>query len=150
MVGFVGSNKPWHGLHRLPGIADALPESTILVVGSGPVPLPAHPRVRGPGHVGPNVLPDFLAAMDVAIAPYDPDAPPWFCPLKILDYRAQGLPVVATDIGDCKLLIKDGGQVLTSTNPHAWAKAIRDVKGLPRIPAIRDWGDVVTEALATL
>lgn len=149
VLGFVGTMKPWHGLERLPALLDALPEATALVVGDGPTAVPAHPRLVGLGRVAPADLPDVVAAMDVGLAPYGPDAPPWFCPLKLLEYRAQGVPVVASDVGDCRLLTGEAGIVLSpSASAADWASAVRRAAEIPRRPTVRSWGAVVAEALA--
>ncbi len=147
VVGFVGTNKPWHGIESIPAILDALPEATALMVGDGPVPVPEHKRIVSVGRTSPDHLPDRIAAMDVGLAPYSTDAPPWFCPLKILEYRAQGVPVVAQDIGDCRALVGDGGEVLDTDDPEAWAAAIRRQAKRPRLPLIRSWDDVVADAM---
>ncbi|MFN7147842.1 MAG: glycosyltransferase family 4 protein, partial [Myxococcota bacterium] len=111
VVGFLGSMKPWHGVERLPALLDALPDATGLVVGEGPVRV-EHPRLVHAGQVDEARVADLVAAMDVGLAPYGPDAPPWFCPLKILAYRAQGTPTVATDTGDCRVLVGAAGTVV--------------------------------------
>ena len=151
VVGFLGTLKPWHGVERLPGILRALPDATALVVGDGPVPVPDHPRIVAVGRVAPPALPDHLAAMDVGLAPYATDTPPWFCPLKVLEYSAAGLPVVAGDAGDCRtLLAGSAGEVLGTDDPFAWADAIRRQAQAPRTPRLRTWHDVVAEALHDL
>jgi glycosyltransferase involved in cell wall biosynthesis len=147
VVGFVGSMKPWHGLDRLPAILDALPEATALLVGDGPVSPPAHPRIRAVGRVPQRELRHLVAAMDVGLAPYAADAPPWFCPLKILAYQAQGVPVVAADVGDCALLVqRASGSIAPTDDPAAWASAVRSAAALPRIVALRTWADVLRDA----
>ncbi len=149
VIGFVGSMKPWHGVERLPAILDALPEATALIVGDGPCSIPAHPRAIALGRVAPADLGGVVAAMDVGLAPYAADAPPWFCPLKILDYQAEGVPVVAADIGDCAALVARGsGEIVLGDAPADWAAAIRRQAHAPRVPRPRPWHDVVREALA--
>lgn len=144
VLGFVGSMKPWHGVERLPALLDALPGFTALVAGDGPVEVPRHPRLRALGRVAPRDLADVVAAMDVGLAPYRADAPPWFCPLKVLEYRAQGVPVVAADVGDCRAL----GAVIVDDDD--WVGAIHAALEQPRVPWVRGWEQVVAEALAGL
>jgi glycosyltransferase involved in cell wall biosynthesis len=147
VIGFVGTHKPWHGIERIPAILDALPTATALLVGQGPVEVPRHPRLVSRGRLSPNELPDAIAAMDVGLVPYANDAPPWFCPLKILQYRAQGVPIVASDVGDCRALIGNHGEIVAGDAPQHWADAIRRQAETPRIPHQRTWDEVVAEAL---
>ena len=57
------------------------------------------------------------------MAPY-PDSPPWFCPLKILDYRAQGTPV-ASDIGDVAALVENAGSVVAPGDDSTMIDAVK-------------------------
>ena len=143
VVGFLGSMKPWHGVERLPALLDAMPEAVGLVVGEGPVRV-EHPRLRCVGQVSEARAADLVAAMDVGLAPYASDAPPWFCPLKILAYRAQGTPVVAADVGDCRWVTGDGGTIVDGD----WVEAIRSWRGRRAAVSVRSWARVVEEALA--
>lgn len=148
VVGFLGSMKPWHGVARLPALLDALPHAAGLVVGEGLVHV-AHPRLVHAGQVDEARAADLVAAMDVGLAPYGADAPPWFCPLKILAYRAQGTPTVATDVGDCRTLVGDAGTVLPAdAGADALVDAVRAWEGRRVAPSVRTWSRVVTEALA--
>lgn len=141
VIGFLGSMKPWHGLDRLPALLDAFPDAVGLLVGEGPVNV-THPRILRAGQVDEAATADLVAAMDVGLAPYGSDAPPWFCPLKILAYRAQGTPVVATDVGDCRLLTGEGGTV-----GEDFVDAIRAWRGRRAAPWLRSWEDVVAEVV---
>lgn len=142
VLGFLGSMKPWHGVERLPELLDAIPDAVGLCVGDGPVKI-THPRLRCVGQVPEREVADYVAAMDIGLAPYRADAPPWFCPLKILAYRAQGTPVVASDIGDCTLMTGDGG----TCGPELIG-AIEHWRGRRATVNVRSWSDVVHEALA--
>ncbi|WP_069791169.1 glycosyltransferase family 4 protein [Cyanobacterium sp. IPPAS B-1200] len=119
-VGFVGSMKPWHGL---PILVDAFtqlhhgyPDSRLLIVGDGPVrsPLEAHfmdhameDVVKFTGKIPPSQIPGYLASMDVAVAPYPAEQNFYFSPLKVYEYMAAGLPVVASAIGQIESVIED-------------------------------------------
>ncbi len=144
VVGFLGSMKPWHGVEALPGVVEQIPGAVGLCVGDGPVKL-EHPRVRTVGQVNEARAADLVAAMDVGLAPYRSDAPPWFCPLKILAYRAQGTPVVATDTGDCALVTGTGGSVVSRVEDLVEAAA--QWRGRRCTPHVRGWDEVVEEAL---
>ena len=91
--------------------------------------------------------------MDVAIAPYTEEAPPWLCPLKILQYRAQGVPVVAADRGDCRALVGDGGEIVAPSladRPDLWAEVVAGQLDRAWLPWVRTWDEVVAEALEGL
>jgi glycosyltransferase involved in cell wall biosynthesis len=103
-----------------------------------------------PGHLGPQALADAVAALDVGLAPYPPDAPPWFCPLKILDYRAQGTPVVASDLGDVRALVERGGSVVPAGDDDAFVEAVRSWIGRRVRPAVRSWEQVAGELLTAV
>ncbi len=144
VIGFVGSHRPWHGLADLPALLDQLPEATAVVVGQGDAPPPPHPRLLALPHQ-PD-LADVIAAFDVALAPGD--APPWVAPLKLMDYRAQGVPIVASDHGDARQLVGRSGEVLpVHATPTAWAEAIRRQAGRRSPPSPRSWPTAIAEAL---
>jgi glycosyltransferase involved in cell wall biosynthesis len=147
VLGFLGSFKPWHGAHLLPRLLDLLPEWSGLLVGDGPTRID-HPRLIHAGHVSEPRVADLVSAMDVALAPYGADAPPWFCPLKLLAYRAQGTPIVTADLGDCAELTGRSGTVLPlGADIGAWRDAALAEAG-QRYPAeVRSWADVVREGL---
>jgi glycosyltransferase involved in cell wall biosynthesis len=147
VIGFLGTMKPWHGADRLLAMLDALPQATLLLAGDGPAPPPAHPRAIALGRVAPADVPDVVAAMDVALAPYAADAPAWFCPLKLLDYRAQGVPIVAADVGDCRALVSDAGEVVPTDDVEAWVAAIERQAARRAAPWLRSWERVVDESL---
>ena len=80
-------------------LAAALPEAAIVLIGavSSRVPTAANVHVLGP--IDHEALPAHLRAADVGIIPYRPgpfnDAS---CPLKLYEYLAAGLPVVASTV----------------------------------------------------
>ena len=154
VLGFVGAFRPWHGLQLLPDLLEALPEATLLMVGAGRAgeeslwrPLADHPRVVMAGRRTQSELADLVAAMDLGLAPYPADAPPWFCPLKLLDYRAQGTPAVAADVGDCAHLLGDAGSIVPPGDVAAMAEAARRWRGRRCAPWVRSWTDVARALL---
>jgi glycosyltransferase involved in cell wall biosynthesis len=119
-IGFVGSLKPWHGLPCLleafAHLYQQVPCARLLIVGDGPAreSLEADIQRRGlapfthwTGAVPPDQIPGLLASMDVAVAPYPADTQFYFSPLKVYEYMAAGLPVVASRIGQLATLIED-------------------------------------------
>src|SRR5262249_1090057 len=119
VVGFCGSLKRWHGVHRLLEAAasalPAVPNLALLIVGDGPerAALERHAseldladRVRFTGAVPHPDVPAHLAACDVLAAPYQPMADFYFSPLKVAEYVAAGRPVIASAAGDIPNLLE--------------------------------------------
>ena len=138
-VGFVGSLKPWHGLTLLVRAFERLARQhenvRLLVVGDGP----GLPLLRGElgdrnllemsqltGAVAPDDVPALLASMTVAVAPYERDGDFYFSPLKVFEYMATGLPIVATAIGQLAGIIEHGvtGLLSPPADPDALAAAL--------------------------
>jgi glycosyltransferase involved in cell wall biosynthesis len=148
VIGFLGSMKPWHGVERIPALLDSMPEAVGLLVGSGPSVV-THPRLLAVGLVDETEAANLVAAMDVGLAPYGADAPPWFCPLKVLAYRAQGTPVVATAVGDCAALVGSGGTVVEPGRLDALVASVQGWRKRERPAAhLRSWDTVAAEGLA--
>jgi glycosyltransferase involved in cell wall biosynthesis len=174
-VGFVGTLRPWHGV---PTLADAFaalvasdPTYRLLVVGDGPLAEDLRMRVEASGFrpqveltgaVPPDRVPDLLRRMDLAVAPYPPIDDFYFSPLKIYEYLAAGLPVVASNVGDLSGVL-DGGRlgVLTEPgDPTALAQAIASLRADParrgqmsrdgrrHVVEHHDWAQVVETSLA--
>ncbi|HKG51591.1 MAG TPA: glycosyltransferase family 4 protein [Actinomycetales bacterium] len=122
-VGFVGTLKPWHGTSVLvdafAGLAVSDPTARLRLVGHGPQAeaLAAQSRDLGLAHrvelvgaVAPEVVPAALQEFDVAVAPYDDPEQDYFSPLKVFEYLAAGLPVVASDVGQLRELLDVDGE----------------------------------------
>jgi glycosyltransferase involved in cell wall biosynthesis len=147
-IGFVGSLKPWHGL---PILAEAFAtlhaedsRTRLLIVGDGPERaaterwIGAHglsEAARFTGAVPPECIPPLLASMDAAVAPYPPQPHFYFSPLKVLEYMAAGLPIVASRIGQLEDLIADGesGFLCTPGDSHALAARLRRLRDDPAL-----------------
>ena len=146
-VGFGGSLKPWHGLSVLAEAFALLrrsrPASRLLVVGDGPAraDLEAALAARGAGDavemtgaVAPSDVPGLLASMDAAVAPYPPRERFYFSPLKVYEYMAAGLPVVASRMGALEEMIRDGvdGLLCPPGDATALAAALLGLSEQPR------------------
>jgi glycosyltransferase involved in cell wall biosynthesis len=147
-IGFVGSLKPWHGMEAL---AEAFAvfhgecrASRLLVVGDGTVRVRMQEdfRSRGlaesvvfTGAVSPAEVPSFLASMDVAVAPYPQLDHFYFSPLKVFEYMAAGLPVIASRIGQIEKLIEHGvtGWLVSPGDPMALTAAMKILAEKPSL-----------------
>ena len=172
-IGFVGTLKPWHGVSDLVDAVALMhgsdPRYRLLVVGDGPEYEAVARQVADhglegvvelAGKVAPTDVPGLLARMDVGVAPY-PDLPDfYFSPLKIYEYLAAGLPVVATDVGDLARLVDPSvGVVVRPGDPAAIAQAVAELRAAPQRRAgmaararelaveRHGWGRVLSEIL---
>jgi glycosyltransferase involved in cell wall biosynthesis len=139
-VGFIGSMKPWHGVHDLVAafaVLAARRENVHLVlVGTGPEEeairsMASSPRLRGRVHLQGAVahrdVPGILATLSVAVAPY-PDLPDfYFSPLKVLEYMAAGVPVVYARVGDLPAIVQGAGLAYPPGDVDALAASIERV-----------------------
>lgn len=122
-VGFVGSLKQWHGLSTLVESFVALhricPDSRLLIVGDGPERENLLDQLASAGEsvlaaasltgaVPAREVPRYLSRMDVGVAPYPAMPNFYFSPMKIFEYMAAGLPVVASRVGDLPHVMRDG------------------------------------------
>jgi glycosyltransferase involved in cell wall biosynthesis len=136
VLGFAGSLKPWHGVEVL---VDAVRETSrgadvgLLIVGDGPRreavevavrALPGSVTVAVTGSVPAYDVPRYLAAMDVAVAPYLPSSDFYFSPLKVAEAMAASLPVVASDFPPVRDLLGDTGVLVPAGEVDALARAM--------------------------
>jgi hypothetical protein len=149
-VGFVGTLKPWHDTGTLIEAfailrRDHVPDARLLIVGDGPeragskhgsarwvLPRRAvHRRgagVRGAGMAGAD------ARGDRALSRRPPF---YFSPLKLYEYMAAALPVVASDVGDLAQVLDHGrlGLLVPPDDPEALAA---ELAALAADPDLRD------------
>ncbi len=121
VVGFVGSFKAWHGVDfllkafvRLYGEDGSF---HLLLVGDGPMRAALEEETRRlglqeavtfVGNVPHEEVPQYLAVMDVAVAPYPALEDFYYSPLKLYEYMAASRAVVASRIGQVAEVVADG------------------------------------------
>jgi glycosyltransferase involved in cell wall biosynthesis len=140
VVGFVGSMKPWHGvgtlLDAIAMLAPDRPRLRLLILGEGPGMAEIQARAsRAPlagrchlvGAVPSMLVPEYLAAVDVATAPYHHpgiDEGFYFSPLKVLEAMAAARPVVASAFDSIDGLLGGTGVLVRPDDPAALARAL--------------------------
>jgi glycosyltransferase involved in cell wall biosynthesis len=132
-----GSLRPWHGVEivaeawRLLG-PDAPP---LLVVGDGPGrPILDAAGAELVGAVPHEQVPPLLARAGIGLAPYGPGAPEYFSPLKVFEYLAAGLAVVAAALPGVVDVVPAGAARLVPVGePEALAAAVADLATKPAV-----------------
>ena len=146
VVTFVGTLKPWHGVADLITAAALARQSwSLRIIGDGPEmdSLRAQAERLGVevdfrGAVAPQDIPTHVAGSAIGVAPY-PDLgggeQQYFSPMKVLEYLAAGLAVVASDVGQVPQLLEDGsgrhGVLVAPSDPTALAAALDDLAVCP-------------------
>jgi glycosyltransferase involved in cell wall biosynthesis len=135
-IGFLGSLKPWHGvdvlLNAFAHFQRQHPDSRVVLVGDGPErarverqteTLRMSKKVKLTGAVPAAQVPQLLADMDIAVAPYTDDRNFYFSPLKLFEYMAAGCAVLASRIGQVSQVINHGvdGLLCEPGDPNALA-----------------------------
>jgi glycosyltransferase involved in cell wall biosynthesis len=97
------------------------PRAVLVIGGDGPA-LPALKKkaaqlgltqnIRFTSWIEHRLIPDYLNAFDVAIHHYSSD---YMSPLKIFEYLASGLPVIAPDVSSVREILSDHEQVLLTS-----------------------------------
>jgi glycosyltransferase involved in cell wall biosynthesis len=121
VVGFLGSFQPWHDVQGLlrafARLHEQTPKLRLLLVGNGASrqqlerqaeQLGVEDDVIFAGNVPHELVPQYLASMDVVVAPYDGRVDLGFFPIKLFEYMAAGKATVAAAIGQIGDFIDHG------------------------------------------
>lgn len=135
-IGFAGSLKPWHGVETmmaaLARVFDAGGDVRVEVAGAGPMldavrthALPPE-RVSILGPLDHETVTSRMRMWHIGLAPYVRQPRFYFSPLKVLEYMAAGICVVASAQGQIRDLLGDGsrGVLVEPDDPSALADAI--------------------------
>jgi glycosyltransferase involved in cell wall biosynthesis len=124
VVGWVGSFRGFHSLEQLVAAVARMDEraeakSSLLLVGDGPerAPVEALAAARGVHVVSTGTVPQhelhaLISAMDVAVLLAGRDAEFHYSPLKLAEYLASGVAVVAPRAGAIPAQLTDGRDAL--------------------------------------
>ncbi|MDP8955756.1 MAG: glycosyltransferase family 4 protein [Actinomycetota bacterium] len=134
---FLGHPKPWHGAEDLPRLVADLRrrgwDVDLLLIGAGAGADAVASRARDLGvgdHVevtgalSPEAAIRRLHEGTVAVAPYPPQGLYYFCPLKVIECMAAGLPVVTTAQGDLPEVVGDAGLLVPPGDQRALLQAV--------------------------
>lgn len=137
----------WHGIEDLieasSYVIEKYPNAHFMLVGHGPlyrkaINVVSHKKLKEhftfAGKVPYALMPSFIAAADIAVAPYCPQRHPIMKKLgfygapgiKVLEYMAAGKPTITINAGDMNKIIRNkfNGILIEPCNPRALAKSI--------------------------
>ena len=125
---FAGALRQWHGVETIAEawrrLGSDAPHLRVIGDGPGRDALEAI-GAEMMGAVPHTNVPGLLAGADIGLAPYAPDAPTYFSPLKLFEYLAAGLAVVAADIpGVSDIVGRDGALLMAPGDAGALAAAV--------------------------
>ena len=135
VVTFVGTLKPWHGVDvLLRARAQAHKDWKLRIIGDGPMRAELDDLARSlgidvdfRGAVAPDAIPQHMAGTAIGVAPYpamDTDSDQYFSPLKVYEYMAAGLPVVASRVGQLPEIMGESAYLVPPSDPEALAAAL--------------------------
>ena len=135
VVTFVGTFKPWHGVDvLLRARAQAHKDWQLRIIGDGPMRAELDDLARSlgidvdfRGAVAPEAIPQHMAGTAIGVAPYpamDTDSDQYFSPLKVYEYMAAGLPVVASRVGQLPEIMGESAYLVPPSDPEALAEAL--------------------------
>ncbi len=121
ILGFVGGLRPWHGVNVLPHLLEHLLKQfknlQMVIVGQGPLretleqdfkEKKLSKRVVFTGALPHKQVVGLIQEFSIALAPYPQlDHAFYFSPLKLFEYMACGIPVVASDVGQIAEVLED-------------------------------------------
>jgi glycosyltransferase involved in cell wall biosynthesis len=121
-LGFVGGLRPWHGVEVLPELLARLsrrhPNIRLIIAGDGQLrrELERGFRHRGlrrrvtfTGALLHEQVPEVIRRFEIGLAPYPKhDHDFYFSPLKLFEYMACGVAVVAADVGQISEVVRSG------------------------------------------
>jgi glycosyltransferase involved in cell wall biosynthesis len=148
IVVFVGAFRTWHGVLHLVRAMEQLRargrrDFQAVLIGDGPERPGVEARVKAAGLDNVTLLgarphdeiPGYLAAAHIGVAPFDIDAHAplsltfYWSPLKVFEYMAAGLPVVAPDIPRLRTVIEPPacGLLYDGARPDGLADALESL-----------------------
>lgn len=145
IITFLGTFGKWHGIEFLidaaPKIFALIPDAKIMLIGDGELrgkidekidKLKIRDRIIMCGLVDLTDVPKYLAASDILVSPCIPNEKGEFInsPVKIFEYLAMGKPLVASDIGQQKEIIKDreNGLLFKTFDENEFVEKIIELK----------------------
>jgi glycosyltransferase involved in cell wall biosynthesis len=132
---FAGTLRRWHGVEVIAQawrrLGSAAPPLLVVGDGDGRQTLEAV-GAEVTGVVPPELVGTVLARGHIGLAPYAADAPRYFSPLKVFEYLAAGLAVVAADLpGVASVVGRTHAVLIPAGDARLLAQAVGDLASDP-------------------
>lgn len=140
-VGYVGNLYPGKGGELVLELARRLPELDFHIVGGRSTDierlkaLPVPENVTFHGHIDHSALPGIYASLDIGLVPLGTivhdrsgqDISRWTSPLKLFEYMAHRVPVIATDMPTIREVVSSESDCLLvpAEDEERWAAAVK-------------------------
>jgi hypothetical protein len=154
---YIGAIDTWFDTSVVTALGRALPEAEIRLAGPNRIGSSWTEGLQNvilQGPVPPEQVPDLLADSDVGIIPFrDTPLTRAIHPVKLYEYFAAGLPVVATDLEEIRRI---ASPALLARHPSEWVEAVKEALAAGRLPehsafaARHDWSRRFDDLLAFL
>lgn len=151
VLGFVGGLRPWHGVEALPELLARLAKQhsglQMVIAGDGQLRASLETdfrrrglerQVRFTGLVEHENMAGIIRHFDIALAPYpEHNHDFYFSPLKLFEYMACGVAVVAPALGQIAEVVKHGksGLLYPAGDTNALATRCGELLRRPRLRA---------------
>jgi len=149
VVGYVGSVLPGRGIELILSIASRLPEAQFKIIGGtaqqvrGLSSQTVPSNVECLGVVPPGKLTSLFDDIDILLMPYQNHtttrggtvSAQWMSPLKMFEYMASGVPLIASDLPVLREVLQPERNCLmvAPDDVEAWAQAIQRLAGAPEL-----------------
>jgi uncharacterized SAM-binding protein YcdF (DUF218 family)/glycosyltransferase involved in cell wall biosynthesis len=132
LIGYVGGVHQWVDLGIVAGVARAMPEASVVLVGPPQTDVSMLAGLANVHMIGarPHAeVPRYVGAFDVALIPYRrTEYTANVYPTKLNEYLAMGTPVVATDLSEIRRFNAEHGDVVTvRSDAEGFVEAIREL-----------------------
>ena len=144
VIGWVGSFRKFHSLDLLVeafvDVSASIPEAKLLLVGDGPERIHLQKRVESyglngrvifSGNVPHKEIHSYISSFDLAVLPSQSNEGFHYSPLKLREFFAAGVPVIASAVGDVETVIKEsnGGWLVPPGSKEAIVEMVKKIQG---------------------
>jgi glycosyltransferase involved in cell wall biosynthesis len=154
IVGYTGSPRAYKGLPTVLASLAAWPAGvTLELVGGAPEGAPLPPNARAVPPVPYGDLPAKLAQFHALLLPLDDNlfGRALTSPLKLWDYLATGVPIVAADLPTTRAIGGADLHYYRPSDPEDLARAVAAALAAPPpVPRLRTWDDRAADIEAFL